>query len=1117
MAQTCRTVRQVKQGERLRRSQHTAHTLLTPAEVEGYGPYKPVPPPKPLSTSTPTSNSNSTPTSSSASSTSAAVCFTPPPYRMPPYPLYNETTGGSILPGSIPSTNGLGGLDGIINGPNSNGGNGNGAVLITTPGGLHTHSNKFPNYPGNVQTNGNNDQHNMQYRTQSSTYQSAQDIYTTYKDQQNQGGNNNPSSTGAVPKQQTWHGNAIRQADNNGIIPNNSKTSQQSIQQSSTTTNNNGQNCQTVSVTIETKDAGGNGNTKDGIKNSKAMTKTYQTIRGMISSRFKTGGKENGDCEKNGVENDQGLNNVADELRKSNRSIDIALNDSTANQEERQITSILKKPPSGEQGIYGKPRTEGIMSQQQQQQQQQYNQQLQSQIMQMQQYQQYQTQQYQMLPGRSQEQMRIQQEQIYYHGGNNASYTQRPINRYGMQHTPEQSFMIMRHPQYGEIKTHVESQHVDDKQRSNEPRSQQQLERDSIRQKSFMEARRTASQPHLASDDLPKNQQVEGKNTNMHQLESQFPQPNRCGSYGNVMETFNARPVHAESEKDSDDGGFITHNNGVRNNEHINGTGHHGVNKQNEVIDKDSAQNDGTRVGLVGTPKVRLENEIGKIEGVYNLGQRMDRIELDTTENGEKVIDVTQRKLHTGSGTSSDYDKASGQTSSNVDSGRGSAAYSSGRRQITDDTSPESSDNHPVQNGNYGHNNLPSNRDSEWVDIVESELRHILEPKLHGLSLQGNNPQQPAIANSTLSESISSMTPPLPPLSPGDGSTPNVTPRNSTRYKHSASLPYGSKPDYGLDSYNKTGKSTVGPGVGGNSSRWQNSSSSKHRSMGKKHESLAMKGKHLYGLDLADITSTTTRSMDLDSMADGQSDSDGDISTTDARAIRKQLEGLETMYAEVLKLLGVKKYSGRYQPSDPRFNKRRYGSMSSLPSSSVSSRPIRDKRARAHEERKKVKDLRGINKRFQRLESHVVTLARSVAHLSSEMRTQHLMIQEMENIREELSALRTQTTLAAARAQSIPRGLNTTQKDMPSLANPNRVKKLTRFFGDEPPLLRLFLKSLGYEKYANAFENERVGMVELPYLSEERLQKIGIPLGPRLRILQEAQISVCKDTTLCIV
>lgn len=55
------------------------------------------------------------------------------------------------------------------------------------------------------------------------------------------------------------------------------------------------------------------------------------------------------------------------------------------------------------------------------------------------------------------------------------------------------------------------------------------------------------------------------------------------------------------------------------------------------------------------------------------------------------------------------------------------------------------------------------------------------------------------------------------------------------------------------------------------------------------------------------------------------------------------------------------------------------------------------------------------------------------------------------------------------------------------------------------------------QKYAPLFESERVGMIELPYLGEERLQKLGVPLGPRLRILQEAQISLCKDTTLCIV
>lgn len=163
-----------------------------------------------------------------------------------------------------------------------------------------------------------------------------------------------------------------------------------------------------------------------------------------------------------------------------------------------------------------------------------------------------------------------------------------------------------------------------------------------------------------------------------------------------------------------------------------------------------------------------------------------------------------------------------------------------------------------------------------------------------------------------------------------------------------------------------------------------------------------------------------------------------------------------------MKLLGVKKYSGRYQPSDPRFNKRRYGSMSSLPSSSVSSRPIRDKRRGGHDDRKKVRDIRGINKRFQRLESHVVTLARSVAHLSSEMRTQHLMIQEMENIRGEIAALRTQTNMLNVRSQSASRAVNSS-KDLPNLANPTRVKKLTKFFGDEPPLLRLFLRKLGYE------------------------------------------------------
>lgn len=59
----------------------------------------------------------------------------------------------------------------------------------------------------------------------------------------------------------------------------------------------------------------------------------------------------------------------------------------------------------------------------------------------------------------------------------------------------------------------------------------------------------------------------------------------------------------------------------------------------------------------------------------------------------------------------------------------------------------------------------------------------------------------------------------------------------------------------------------------------------------------------MFGLDTTDLTSTTTG---LDSMLDGNTEnnsSDDDLSTTidttDAHAIRKQLEGLENMYSEV--------------------------------------------------------------------------------------------------------------------------------------------------------------------------------------------------------------------------
>lgn len=77
--------------------------------MEGYGPYKPVPPPKPLSQQQQQQNSS---------------CLTPPPYRMPPYPLYNEPSA------SIP---GAAGLDAPI-----------ATSSPAAPQNLQTHSSKFP-------------------------------------------------------------------------------------------------------------------------------------------------------------------------------------------------------------------------------------------------------------------------------------------------------------------------------------------------------------------------------------------------------------------------------------------------------------------------------------------------------------------------------------------------------------------------------------------------------------------------------------------------------------------------------------------------------------------------------------------------------------------------------------------------------------------------------------------------------------------------------------------------------------------------------------------------------------------------------------------------------------
>lgn len=191
---------------------------------------------------------------------------------------------------------------------------------------------------------------------------------------------------------------------------------------------------------------------------------------------------------------------------------------------------------------------------------------------------------------------------------------------------------------------------------------------------------------------------------------------------------------------------------------------------------------------------------------------------VTTTSNQSRQTDiptattVNELKQMPGSANSSDYDK-SGNQSSNVDSGRGSAAYSSGRK-IQADT--ESSDS-PRRNGI----SVKTDDDSEWVDVVDAELRHILDPAMHGLSIR---------PDSTISGSVSSISPPLPPLSP-DNSSYKPTKMSKEQQKQQ---------EYGTDSYNRAARGPIGPSRAG----WPGSTIHKYwqsRSSNKKHDTTLLK------------------------------------------------------------------------------------------------------------------------------------------------------------------------------------------------------------------------------------------------------------------------------------
>lgn len=199
---------------------------------------------------------------------------------------------------------------------------------------------------------------------------------------------------------------------------------------------------------------------------------------------------------------------------------------------------------------------------------------------------------------------------------------------------------------------------------------------------------------------------------------------------------------------------------------------------QKRLQENDSAQHE-------STPQIQSQQQQQQQQQATQQSTKLQP--MQRMETRQQAHDTN--KNVSGSANSSDYDK-SGNQSSNVDSGRGSAAYSSGRKAPQLDTSSDS----PLRDDTL------KNDDSEWVDIVDAELRHILDPSMQALSLR---------PESTISGSVSSMSPPLPPLSPDNSSYKMTT--NAKEQTSKQAQPYGT------DSYNRPGRgvSAIGPSRAG--------------------------------------------------------------------------------------------------------------------------------------------------------------------------------------------------------------------------------------------------------------------------------------------------------------
>ncbi|CAF1218830.1 unnamed protein product [Adineta ricciae] len=227
-------------------------------------------------------------------------------------------------------------------------------------------------------------------------------------------------------------------------------------------------------------------------------------------------------------------------------------------------------------------------------------------------------------------------------------------------------------------------------------------------------------------------------------------------------------------------------------------------------------------------------------------------------------------------------------------------------------------------------------------------------------------------------------------------------------------------------------------------------------------------------------------------------------SSKEIRQLRKQLNSLQIMYEDLFRVLDndaetVKDNAKTNAASTVERNERkhRFRKMLAMRQPSI--------------------DMKEINQRFTRLESSIVTLAESIAKLSAQVQLQRGVKDEVADLRAEVAELRQQishqpTRLLSASVQHLA-AINTTNSInmfTPSsprpttIIDPRHARKIEQFFGTEV-LLHYFLTLLNYQEYISIFEKENIGFCELAFVDERKLQGFGIPHGPSIRIIYEAQ------------